>query len=150
MSKFNLPFEVHIPGYSFCGPGTKLKERLERGDKPVNRVDDICKNHDIAYSKSKDSVDIHNADREMIKALDDIKNPTIRERMGRAIAKTGIKTKMFFGLGLLYCLKCKKRTETLEASEKTLRNGRKVMQGICAVCKTKKNRFLASSSLQRS
>lgn len=150
MSKFNLPFEAHIPGYSYCGPGTKLKERLKRGDKPVNRVDEICKNHDIAYSKSQSSSDIHNADVEMIKELDNIKNPTIRERMGRAIAKTGIKTKMLFGLGLLYCLKCKKRTETLDTSEKTLRNGRKVIQGVCAICKSKKNRFLAQSSLQRS
>jgi hypothetical protein len=24
-----LPFELHIPGYNFCGPGTKLEERLK-------------------------------------------------------------------------------------------------------------------------
>jgi len=25
-----LPFEAHISGYHFCGPGTKLQKRLER------------------------------------------------------------------------------------------------------------------------
>ncbi|KYQ54680.1 hypothetical protein ALC60_06445 [Trachymyrmex zeteki] len=28
-----LPFEVHIPGYQFCGSGTRLAKRLARGDR---------------------------------------------------------------------------------------------------------------------
>jgi hypothetical protein len=31
-----LPVELHIPGYNYCGPGTKLSKRLSRGDKGVN------------------------------------------------------------------------------------------------------------------
>jgi len=27
-----LPFELHIPGYQFCGPGKHLEKRLIRGD----------------------------------------------------------------------------------------------------------------------
>lgn len=27
-----LPVELHIPGYQYCGPGTKLKKRLARGE----------------------------------------------------------------------------------------------------------------------
>ena len=28
----NLPFELHLPGgFNYCGPGTKLKLRLDRG-----------------------------------------------------------------------------------------------------------------------
>ena len=27
-----LPFEVYIPGYQFCGSGTRLAKRLARGD----------------------------------------------------------------------------------------------------------------------
>lgn len=23
----SLPFELHLPGYQFCGPGTKLQKR---------------------------------------------------------------------------------------------------------------------------
>ena len=49
-----LPIELHIPGYSFCGPGTKLVKRLDQGDKEKNKLDSICKVHDIAY-QSKDS-----------------------------------------------------------------------------------------------
>lgn len=45
-----LPFEMHLPGgYQYCGPGTKLKKRLERGDPGINKLDQACKKHDIAY-----------------------------------------------------------------------------------------------------
>lgn len=27
-----LPIEFHIPGYNWCGPGTKVQKRLARGD----------------------------------------------------------------------------------------------------------------------
>jgi hypothetical protein len=150
MSKFNLPFEVHLPGYNYCGPGTKLKQRLARGDKPVNRVDAICQQHDIDYSNSSNSDDIRAADIKMIEKLDTLENPSWRERAGRFMTKTGIKTKMFFGQGLLYCLKCKNKTETKNTTEKTLRNGKRVMQGLCTVCGSKKNRFLAQSSPRQS
>ena len=46
----NLPAELHIPGYQFCGPGTKLAERLSRGDSGINPLDSACKEHDIVYS----------------------------------------------------------------------------------------------------
>lgn len=49
-----LPFEAHIPGYSFCGPGTKLEKRLARGDQGINPLDEACKEHDIAYSQHRD------------------------------------------------------------------------------------------------
>ncbi len=41
--------EWHLPGHNFTGPGTRLKERLERGDEPVNRVDELSLHHDIRY-----------------------------------------------------------------------------------------------------
>ncbi|KAK9754610.1 hypothetical protein QE152_g1138 [Popillia japonica] len=28
----NLPVELHLPGYQYCGPGTKLQKRIARGD----------------------------------------------------------------------------------------------------------------------
>lgn len=46
-----LPFELHLPGYQFCGPGTKLQARLNRGEKGINPLDAACREHDIAYSK---------------------------------------------------------------------------------------------------
>jgi len=54
-----LPFELHIPGYQFCGPGTRLTKRLVRGDEGINPLDAACREHDIAYSRSNDLIDRH-------------------------------------------------------------------------------------------
>lgn len=84
-----LPIEMHIPGYSFCGPGTRLAMRLKRGDKGINRLDRICKKHDIDYSKARNQSDYAKADRDMIKAIDDLPGKkTMTERMVRQIIKT--------------------------------------------------------------
>lgn len=58
-----LPFEAHIPGYRFCGPGTRLNKRLARGDRGINPLDEACKEHDIAYSQHQDLQKRHEADR---------------------------------------------------------------------------------------
>ncbi|KYM99011.1 hypothetical protein ALC62_10261 [Cyphomyrmex costatus] len=47
-----LPFELHIPGYQFCGPGTRLEKRLARDDRGINPLDTACREHDIAYTRS--------------------------------------------------------------------------------------------------
>jgi hypothetical protein len=43
----NVMPELHLPGYNFCGPFTKLNERLERVDEPIKTLDAGCKEHDI-------------------------------------------------------------------------------------------------------
>lgn len=58
----NLPFELHLPGYNYCGPGTRLLKRLSRGDKGVNQLDEACKRHDIAYAQNKELSERHKAD----------------------------------------------------------------------------------------
>ena len=64
----NLPFEVHIPTYNFCGPGTKIRERMKRGDVGVNLLDDACKEHDLAYEKNPENLEERwRADRELMK-----------------------------------------------------------------------------------
>lgn len=61
-----LPVELHLPGgYRYCGPGTKLKKRLARGDRGINKLDEACKEHDISYSKYKDNEHRVRADREL-------------------------------------------------------------------------------------
>ena len=40
-----LPVELHILGYQYCGPGTKLRKRLSRGDPGINPLDTACKEH---------------------------------------------------------------------------------------------------------
>lgn len=49
-------------GYQYCGPGTRLKERLARGDKGINPLDSYCKEHDIAYETSNEPNDRQRAD----------------------------------------------------------------------------------------
>lgn len=58
-----IPFELHVPSYQYCGPGTHLDERLARGDPGINPLDAACKTHDIAYSKHKDSNERSKADK---------------------------------------------------------------------------------------
>ena len=65
-----LPFEFHLPGYRYAGPGTKLKKRLKRGDPGINRLDRIAKQHDIDYNKARSLQDKWKADTKMIKAIE--------------------------------------------------------------------------------
>ena len=82
----NLQLEYHLPGYSFCGPGTNLNKRLDEADnlkawsKPINRVDEVCMKHDIDYGNSTTLEDKHEADRDMLYNLSLIQNPTLREK----------------------------------------------------------------------
>jgi hypothetical protein len=48
----NVMPEMHIPGYNYCGPFTKLNKRLARGDAPVNKLDAGCQKHGIFLPRS--------------------------------------------------------------------------------------------------
>jgi hypothetical protein len=58
----SLPCEIHLPGYQFCGPGTRLHERLSSGQRGINRLDRLCLQHDLAYAQSTDLSHRHQAD----------------------------------------------------------------------------------------
>jgi len=58
-----LPFEMHLPKYQFCGPGTRLQKRLALGQMGVNKLDSLCRAHDIAYAEKKNLSDRHKADK---------------------------------------------------------------------------------------
>lgn len=101
-----LPIELHIPGYNFCGPGTKLNFRLQRGDKGVNLLDEACKEHDIAYSESDNLTKRHQADKILYqRALDRAKSKgvSIGEKLA-AVSIAGImkaKTTLGMGVGMI-------------------------------------------------
>lgn len=59
----STPVELHIPGYQYCGPGTKLEKRLKRGDTGINGLDSACREHDIVYSKHKSGIERYRADK---------------------------------------------------------------------------------------
>lgn len=58
--------EIHIPGYQYCGPGTKLAKRLARGDPGINELDVACKDHDLAYAECEDTKSRRKADKTLI------------------------------------------------------------------------------------
>ena len=109
LNKFinNLPVEMHLPGHNFTGPGTKLNKRLnpdltpKKWSKPINRVDKAAYNHDVCYLKNNDTA-TRNAvcDKNMLKELKGIYNPTIKEKMERGLVSSLIGTKARFGWGL--------------------------------------------------
>ena len=103
----NLPVEMHLTGYNFTGPGTKLNKRLnpdltpKKLSKPINRVDKAAYHHDLCYLKNNDTA-TRNAvcDKNMLKELEGIYNPSIREKMERGLVSTLIGTKARFGMGV--------------------------------------------------
>ena len=104
-----LPFELHIPGYQFYGPGTRLAKRLARGDAGINPLDAVCREHDIAYSHSNDLTNRHAADnilaekaRKRITASDS----ALGERAAAAAVWAAMKAKTKIGMGM----KPKKKT----------------------------------------
>lgn len=98
-----LPFELHLPGYQFCGPGTNLEKRLQRGDSGVNGLDAACKVHDIAYSQNKSLEDRHKADWILEnKAWERVKDPNSKfgEKAAAWFVTTAMKTKRKLGMGI--------------------------------------------------
>src|SRR2546428_579412 len=97
--------EMHLPGHSFTGPGTKLDLRLNPDgtpkdwSKPINRVDTAAYFHDLAYDRYADTASRNVADRQMLSELNTIPNPTIRERIERTIVKPILAAKSSLGLG---------------------------------------------------
>jgi hypothetical protein len=68
------PGENHWFLSNFTGPGTQIDKRLARGDKPVDELDAISMEHDIAYSRAKTGQDIWNADEVFIRKTNALKN----------------------------------------------------------------------------
>lgn len=72
------PFELHLPGRNFAGPGTDLKRRLRRpggpwraGSAPVDDVDLAAYRHDLAYSQAAGDVGKRAAaDRELLEDVE--------------------------------------------------------------------------------
>lgn len=98
----SLPVELHLPGYQFCGPGTKLAERLARGEQGINPLDSACRAHDIAYSQSKDLKQRHIADKTLSERAWErtiAKDSSLSERANAWFVTNAMKTKVKFGMG---------------------------------------------------
>lgn len=98
-----LPVEMHAPGYNYLGPGTKLDERLRRGDKPVNKLDEAAREHDIFYRDHEKTSDRHKADEILEqKAWSRVcsKDADINERMWAVSTGIAMHGKRKLGMGL--------------------------------------------------
>lgn len=98
-----LPFEAHIPGYQYCGPGTKLEKRLRRGDPGINPLDSACKQHDLAYSESDLLEERHKADRKLEEAAwERVKSEeaNLKEKSAAWLVTNMMKIKRKTGMGL--------------------------------------------------
>ena len=88
--------EFHWPGYQFMGPGTHLKKRLAWGDKGINRLDRIARQHDIDYANAKSLQDKWKADAKMISTIDKLPGKkTLTERVVKKIMQAKKRLKLW-------------------------------------------------------
>lgn len=121
----NLPFEMHLPGYQYCGPGTKLKKRLARGDPGINPLDQACKEHDIAYSNKqtdRKTADMRLADRAWQRVISN--DASKGERAAAYAVTNAMKLKVKTGMGM----KFNKIVAAAKKSMKPSKCSRKVIQ----------------------
>lgn len=94
--------ELHIPGMHFCGPGTKLDQRIDPNtgkpkpsSMPVDRIDEAALKHDIFYAKHSSTKERLKADKQMLDEINSITNPTCRESVERVIVNLALRLKSF-------------------------------------------------------
>lgn len=138
------PFEFHLPynfkkTYSYCGPGTRLKQRLENNSQPVNPLDDYCKTHDIAYSLSSNISDRHSADKVLLAGAEErikAEDASAGEKTAAWIVSKAMKAKLKLGMGLKFkaqrnAVSSKKRSKK-SSSKKRTPTEKLIRQGINA------------------
>ena len=93
------PFEMHLPGHIFTGPGTKLYKRLNPDETstmwsiPINRVGNEAYHRDLCYSEHDDTKTRNEVcDKTMLGELNGIVNSTLRERIEKSIVGKLIKS----------------------------------------------------------
>ena len=86
-------------------PRNKTLQKTESGwnakgvEHTKNRVDNAAYHHDLCYSKHDDTKTMNEAcDKTMLDELSGIVNPTLRERIDKAIVGKLINAKVNFGL----------------------------------------------------
>lgn len=117
----HLPVEMHIPGYQFCGPGTKLKKRMKAGQKGINGLDQACKMHDIAYDTTKDIKKRNIADKLLTKrAMARVRSTdsSFGERVAALTVAGLTKVKSALGAGLHKDMKINKKKKKKNRKKK--------------------------------
>ena len=82
MPEIHLINFIPIERYSFCGPFTKTNKRLHKDysykhwSRPINRLDHLCYEHDVEYTKSSLRKNRNIADKKFKDELEYLKNNT--------------------------------------------------------------------------
>ena len=98
--------EKHLPGYNYLGPGTRLDIRLDEnnlpktGEEPINAIDQLAYDHDLAYQNSNDLTERHRADIEMINGLKGLTNLSLPQKLIRSIIIKLFRAKIRLGQSL--------------------------------------------------
>jgi hypothetical protein len=64
---------------NFCGEKTKIAENIKNNEKPIDRVDALCKQHDIDFDLATTPEEARKGDEKLLKALAELK----KENLGR-------------------------------------------------------------------
>ena len=95
-----------LPNMHYCGPYNPLEKKLiydQNGNilryiqKPTGKTDEICAQHDVDYTLSRNLKDKHIADKKMIDSIN--KLPYNQKQWGTFLVKNIISSKKTLGLG---------------------------------------------------
>ena len=95
-----------LPNMHYCGPYNSLNDQLiydQKGNilryiqKPTGKTDEICSQHDVDYTLSRNLKDKHIADQRMIDSIN--KLPYNQKQWGTFLVKNIISSKKKLGLG---------------------------------------------------
>ena len=95
-----------LPNMHYCGPYNPLNDQLiydQKGNilryiqKPTGKTDEICSQHDVDYTLSRNLKDKHTADKKMIDSIN--KLPYNEKQWGTFLVKNIISSKKKLGLG---------------------------------------------------
>lgn len=87
MKRVNEGHEGWFKNYPHVGPGNKILPEA------TNPIDNIAREHDIAYGKAKTKEDIYKADQEFLNKMSEIDSKSWSDTGVKSIAKLGIKGK---------------------------------------------------------
>lgn len=138
----SVPFELHLPGYQYCGPGTDLKKRLALGQSGINGLDSACRDHDIAYDKNNSLSERNAADgvleeRAWSRVL--AKDANFKEKAAAWLVTTAMKAKRKIGAGCGFVnivKACKKALKkSVKAGSRTENMGKLIKSAVCVARK---------------
>ena len=96
--------ELHLRGYEFCGPGTRLLERLSKGQRGVNSLDRGCLHHDLGYFLTQDIKSRHHFDKDLQdRAFSIMSDPNtkLQDKINAGLVGAIMYSKRKLGLGKL-------------------------------------------------